>query len=114
MLELECREVGGMKDIAVRIMPTRVQKLERLAPDVMAVSLKLPANERLQYLAGQYIDFLLRDGKRRSFSIANAPHDDEFLTLHIREVPGGHSMRVNDPSVYDKYLTTSAMQRLGN
>ncbi len=88
-LVIECREVGGLKDIAVRTLPTRVQKLERVAPDVMVLSLKLPANERLQYLAGQYIDFLLRDGKRRSFSIANAPHDDEFITLHIREVPGG-------------------------
>jgi hypothetical protein len=57
---------------------------ERVAPDVIVLSLKLPASERLQYLAGQYIDFLLRDGKRRSFSIANAPHDDEFITLHVR------------------------------
>jgi CDP-4-dehydro-6-deoxyglucose reductase, E3 len=89
-LVLECREVGGMKDIAIRTLPTRVHKIERVAPDVIVLSLKLPANERLQYLAGQYIDFLLRDGKRRSFSIANAPHDDEFLQLHVREVPGGH------------------------
>lgn len=86
---VECREVGGTKDIPVRILPTRVQTLERLAPDVIKLSLKLPTNERLQFLAGQYIEFMLRDGKRRAFSIANAPHDDEFLTLHIRHVPGG-------------------------
>lgn len=30
----------------------------------------------------------------------------------VREV-SGHTMRVNDPTVYEKYLTTSAMQRLG-
>src|SRR5205085_177683 len=89
-LVLECREVGGLKDIAVRTLPTRVQEMQKLAPDVMLLKLKLPANERLQFLAGQYIDFLLKEGKRRSFSIANAPHDDEFITLHIREVPGGH------------------------
>lgn len=89
-LQLECREVGGLKDIAVRTLPTRVQEMQKLAPDVMLLKLKLPANERLQFLAGQYIDFLLKEGKRRSFSIANAPHDDEFITLHIREVPGGH------------------------
>jgi CDP-4-dehydro-6-deoxyglucose reductase len=51
--------------------------------------LKLPANERLQFLAGQYIDFLLKDSKRRSYSIANPPHADEFIELHLRHVPGG-------------------------
>jgi len=49
----------------------------------------MPANERLQFLAGQYVEFLLRDGKRRSYSMANAPYKDDFLTLHIRHMPGG-------------------------
>ena len=40
-------------------------------------------------MAGQYLDFLLADGKHRAFSIANAPHDDEFIELHIRHVDGG-------------------------
>ncbi len=86
---IECREVGAIADIPVRKLPARVQKMERLAPDVMAVHLKLPTNERLQFLAGQYVDILLKDGRRRSFSVANAPHDDELLSLHIRLVPGG-------------------------
>jgi CDP-4-dehydro-6-deoxyglucose reductase len=88
-LVLECREVGTAKDIPVRIMPCRVQKIERMADDVIILSLKLPANERLQFLAGQYIEFLLKDGKRRAFSIANAPHDDGFLKLHVRLIAGG-------------------------
>jgi CDP-4-dehydro-6-deoxyglucose reductase, E3 len=88
-LVLECREVGTAKDIPVKIMPCRVQKIERVAEDVIVLSLKLPANERLQFLAGQYIEFLLKDGKRRAFSIANAPHDDGFLQLHVRLIGGG-------------------------
>lgn len=86
---LEVREVGAAKDIPVRILPCRVQKLERVADDVIVMSLKLPTNERLQFLAGQYIEFILKDGKRRAFSIANAPHDDALVTLHIRHVPDG-------------------------
>jgi CDP-4-dehydro-6-deoxyglucose reductase len=73
----------------VKTLPGRVQRLERLADDVMVIYLKLPAAERLQFLAGQYLDFLLKDGSRRSFSMANAPHDDEFLQLHVRHVAGG-------------------------
>lgn len=88
-LTIECREVQAVKDIPVKTMPCRVQKMERPAPDVMVLSLKLPANERLQFLAGQYIDILLKDQKPRSFSLANAPHDDEFLELHIRNIAGG-------------------------
>lgn len=88
-LVIEVKEVGLVKDIPVKTMPCRVQKMERLTDDVMLMLLKLPTNERLQFLAGQYIEFLLKDGKRRAFSLANAPHDDEFLQLHVRLIPGG-------------------------
>lgn len=89
-LVLEVREVSAAKDIPVKVMPCRVQSLERLAPDVMVMKLKLPTNERLQFLAGQYIEFLLADGKRRAFSLANAPQVEDYLELHIRHVPGGN------------------------
>lgn len=88
-LMVECREIGVIKDIKVKTLPCRVHKLERVAPGVMVISLKLPANERLQFLAGQYIDIFMKNGKRRSFSLANAPHDDELLQLHVRNYLGG-------------------------
>jgi CDP-4-dehydro-6-deoxyglucose reductase, E3 len=87
---IESREVGAVKDIAVKKLPCRVQRLQRVADDVMIVDLKLPAHERLQFLGGMYIDFLLKDGSRRSFSMANPPHDDEFLQIHVRQVAGGN------------------------
>jgi CDP-4-dehydro-6-deoxyglucose reductase len=88
-LVIESREVGAAHDIPVRRLPCRVEKMERPAPDVMILGLKVPANERLQFLAGQYIEFVLKDGRRRAFSLANAPHDDALLQLHVRRVPGG-------------------------
>lgn len=89
-LTLEVREIGVARDIPVKILPCRVQKLVRVADDVMVISLKLPANERLQFLAGQYIEFLLPDNKRRAFSLASAPHADELLEIHVRRVAGGN------------------------
>jgi CDP-4-dehydro-6-deoxyglucose reductase len=86
---IEAREVLGIGDFPIKKLPTRVAKLDRVTDDVMIVSLQLPANERLQYRAGQYIEFLLKDGKRRSYSMANAPHLDEHVTVHIRHMPGG-------------------------
>lgn len=86
---LECRELAANSDYPVKIMPCRVQELTRLADDVMLLTLKLPVNERLAFRAGQYIEFMLKGGGRRAFSIANAPHDDEYLQVHIRKIAGG-------------------------
>ena len=85
----EVRELAGAKDLAIRTMPARVEKVERPAEDVAVLYLKLPTGERLQFLAGQYIDILLKSGKRRSFSMANAPHNDQLIELHVRKSPNG-------------------------
>jgi CDP-4-dehydro-6-deoxyglucose reductase len=87
-LTIEVAE-ASVRDFQVKRLPARVARKELLAPDVMRLYLKLPTALRLQFLAGQYIDFLLPDGRRRSFSLANAPHEDEFIELHVRHVDGG-------------------------
>jgi CDP-4-dehydro-6-deoxyglucose reductase len=88
-LVIEAKEIAAAKDIPIRIMPARVVKMERLVDDVMRLSLKLAEGQRLQYLAGQYIDILLSGNQRRSFSLSTSPLSDELLQLHIRHVPGG-------------------------
>lgn len=86
---LQVTELEASQDIPVKTLPARIERLERFTDDVMGVWLKLPDTERLQYLAGQYIDILLKDGRRRAFSVANPPHDDALLELHIRHIQGG-------------------------
>ena len=88
-LTVQARNVTRADDIPVKKLPSRVQKLQRLADDVMLIDLKLPASENFQFRAGQYIDILLADGQRRSFSIANAPHDGGHIELHVRRIDGG-------------------------
>jgi CDP-4-dehydro-6-deoxyglucose reductase len=88
-LVIEARELSGFGDIPIRKMPCRIASIERPAPDVAIVSLQLPAAERLQFRAGQYLEFILKDGSRRSYSMATAPHADEKIALHIRHMPGG-------------------------
>ena len=88
-ITVEIKEVGAVEDIPVKTMPTKVASMERLNDEVMSLHLTLPESERLQYLAGQYVEFILKDGRRRAFSIANAPHDDETLEFHIRHIEGG-------------------------
>ena len=82
-------EVESAQQVELRRVVCTVAKKERLAHDVMRVLLTPPDGERIQFLAGQYLDFILEDGRRRAFSIANPPHDDATIELHIRHVPGG-------------------------
>ena len=88
-LVVECKQMSSASNFPIKILPARIEKLERVAPDVIDLHLRLPGSEQFQFLAGQYIDFLLKDGKRRSYSLANAPRADGIIELHIRLVPGG-------------------------
>ncbi len=90
---LESRQVTEAGAVPIKKMPSRVTLLEKKSHDVMRVLLQLPANDVMQFHAGQYVEFLLRDGARRSYSMANAPHTlvagSPTIELHIRHMPGG-------------------------
>ena len=89
---VEARSVPGAGEHPVLKMPSRLLSLERPSHDVAVLRLQLPANQNLQYRAGQYVEFILRDGARRSYSMANAPHalgSPPAIELHVRHMPGG-------------------------
>ena len=82
-------EIEGLEGVEIKNLRCRVDEKLQLCHDVIQLKIKLADDQRLQFRAGQYIEFILDDGKRRAFSIANAPHDDEHIELHIRHVDGG-------------------------
>ncbi|MEE9330925.1 MAG: CDP-6-deoxy-delta-3,4-glucoseen reductase [Methylophilaceae bacterium] len=88
-LVIDSREAIGISGIKPRILPARVSKKEMLTQDVVRLHLQLPGSERLQFYPGQYVEFLLKSGKRRAFSIASAPHEAFGIELHLRLVKGG-------------------------
>ena len=88
-LRIEVHELIDDDQPEIKNLPCRIAKKEALNHDVLRLYLKLPETQRMRFLAGQYIEFLLQDGRRRAFSLANAPHRDELLELHIRHVPDG-------------------------
>jgi len=88
-LVIRAREIEAVRDIQIRKMPARVTEKTLLAPDVMRIKIKLPNAQRLQFLAGQYLEILLAEGKRRAFSIASSPQSEDEIELHIRHVDGG-------------------------
>ena len=89
---IEARMVPGAGEHPVLRMPCRVMAMERRAPDVVVLRLQLPANQAFQFRAGQYLEFILRDGRRRSYSMATAPSKlgtPPSIELHLRHLPGG-------------------------
>jgi CDP-4-dehydro-6-deoxyglucose reductase, E3 len=88
-LELEVRTLQVPEEVRIRRLPCRIESRELLCHDVLRLVVKLPALEPFAFLAGQYVDFLLEGGRRRSYSIASPPHAPEHLELHLRRVPGG-------------------------
>jgi len=88
-LVIRVREIEAVRDIQVRMLPARVLEKTKLSDNVVRLQLRLPTGQRLQFLAGQYIDVLLSGGKRRAFSIASCPSLENEIELHIRHVEGG-------------------------
>jgi CDP-4-dehydro-6-deoxyglucose reductase len=83
-LRVEAREVRPAPEVEVKSLPCRIERMDLVAEDVMAVFLRLPAVEDLHFRPGQYLDVMLSEGRRRSFSIASAPADGRLLELHVR------------------------------
>jgi len=88
-LVIEIHEVRFVTDVEIKSLPSRIERMRRLAPDVMGVWLRLPAVESFTWQSGQYLDVMLPGERRRSFSLANPPHDSALLELHVRRAPGG-------------------------
>jgi CDP-4-dehydro-6-deoxyglucose reductase len=88
-LVIEIREIRHVTDVEIRELPCRIERMKRLAPDVMGLWLRLPAIEKFTWQCGQYVDVMLPGERRRSFSLANPPHDAALLELHVRRAPGG-------------------------
>jgi CDP-4-dehydro-6-deoxyglucose reductase len=88
-LVIAAREVASVADLPRRVLTLRLVDKTLLGEDVAKLILVSARGERLRRLPGQYLDVLLDDGRRRAFSIANAPHDDDTIELHVRRVSGG-------------------------
>jgi len=90
-LVVEVQELDTMGSIRSRVSPGRVMEMRRVASDVMIVRIKLPMNEDVQFLAGQFVEFVLANGERRAYSIASSPSIGGVtsIELHIRHTPAG-------------------------
>lgn len=88
-VELGMEDLGEIQLPQPKTLPCRIAELEKLAPDVLRVKLRLPPTSNFSFIPGQYIDVIGINGTRRSYSLANKSSSEKFLELHVRAVKGG-------------------------
>lgn len=107
-MRIESPQARLVTDIQVRKMPARVIQMEALTDDVMRLVLQLPASQPVNYYAGHYLDVILKDGRRRSYSMANPPQENNQIELHIRHLPGGaftdHVFGATEPAMKERAM----------
>ncbi len=107
-VEFEYEENAAARGTEVAAYEARVERLERLAHDVMLLALRLPEGRRIEFEAGQYLNVVLEDGARRSYSFTTPSGSTDLVELHVRRMPGGRfttrvfeSMKVGDPIAFE-------------
>jgi NAD(P)H-flavin reductase/ferredoxin len=88
-LEIVYEPLVGARPAPVHRYRARITELTQLAPDVIKAMLEVDEGGKLRWHAGQYINVILDDGAKRSFSFATRPTEGRNIELHVRRVPGG-------------------------
>ncbi|SAK62075.1 2Fe-2S iron-sulfur cluster-binding protein [Caballeronia ptereochthonis] len=88
-LTIAPRRIEKRDPVARKTLEASVYRITQPADDVTILQLRLPAGVRVKFGAGQYLQIELDDGTRRNYSMANAPHENDGVQLHVRHVPGG-------------------------
>lgn len=88
-LVIEAPEVTALRGISIQQMGVRVASIDKVSSDVAVLRLMLAPGAGFDYFPGQYVQVLLKDGSRRSYSMATRSPRDNQLELHIRHMPGG-------------------------
>ena len=93
-LEIEPEAWHRIDPSACKLYSVKVYRNTLIADDVSVLQLRLPAGQRVRFKAGQYLQVVLPDGTRRSYSMANPPFESDTLQLHIRHVAGGQFTQI--------------------
>ena len=116
-IEIAYVPATDVKRLPIHKHVARVTRLEPLSADVKRLCLSLSDGSTLKFHAGQYINIILDNGEKRSFSFAAAPHAAEEIELQVRLVPGGRfttnvfeRMKVGDNLSFEGPLGTFTLR----
>ncbi|MFI5613759.1 2Fe-2S iron-sulfur cluster-binding protein [Amycolatopsis sp. NPDC051903] len=70
-------------------LTTVVHRIRRPAPRVTVLDLRFAIGRRAPFRAGQFLEVQLPGDEPRPYSLANPPHHNDAVQLHVRTEPGG-------------------------
>jgi len=85
---LDIEDLGGIKVFEKKIVPAKIQSIEKLTDNVIQVILRLPPNSNFEYNSGQYVN-ITKGQIKRSYSIANAYQEIGSITFFIKKYENG-------------------------
>lgn len=106
-LTLDAPKVPAQAGQRVVTSGAKVVEVQHPSHDVVSIRLQVPASAGFSFQAGQYASVIMKDGARRSYSMANQPNAEGVVEWHIRRVEGGRF----STHAYDK-LKAGAMLRI--
>jgi CDP-4-dehydro-6-deoxyglucose reductase, E3 len=87
-LLLDVEDLGNVTLYDKKIVPAKIQSIQKLTHDVIKVSLRLPPNANFKYNSGQYVN-LIKGNLKRSYSVANAFKEKTSLEFFIKKYENG-------------------------
>jgi CDP-4-dehydro-6-deoxyglucose reductase len=85
---LDVEDLRNINLYEKKIFPAKIQSINKLNNNVIELSLRLPPNSNFGYNPGQYVN-ITKGQIKRSYSIANAYHENGSLSFLIKKYENG-------------------------
>jgi CDP-4-dehydro-6-deoxyglucose reductase len=87
-LVLDIEDLGDITLFEKKIVPAKINTIEKLSDNIIKVCLRLPPAIKFEYNSGQYVN-LIKGGIKRSYSIANAYKGQAIIEFFIKNYENG-------------------------
>jgi len=87
-LELDIEDLGDITLFEKKIIPSKINIIEKLNDDVIKIVVRIPPNSNFNFNSGQFIN-IIKDGITRSYSIANSSYHKNQLEFFIKNYENG-------------------------
>ena len=87
-LDLDLEDLGNIKLYQKKIIPSKINNIEKLTNDVIKITLRIPPKTDFKFNSGQFLNFN-REKINRSYSIANSSQHKNQLEFFIKKYQNG-------------------------
>ena len=87
-IELDIEDLGEITLFEKKIIPSKINIIEKLTDDILKIVLRIPPNSNFNFNSGQYVN-ITKGNLTRSYSIANSSNQNNQLEFFIKKYTNG-------------------------